>query len=56
MIITAKFASCCPLCNGDLRVGDQVEWTKGEKAKHPSCAKVGRDSSKTARGKHKIGR
>lgn len=42
MIITAKFESTCPHCGEKLSVGQEVSWVKGE------------NSSKTARGKHKI--
>ena len=38
MTITAKFASTCPCCNQPIRVGSPVEWTKGSKARHVSCA------------------
>lgn len=40
MIIKAKFASKCPVCSKPLAVGDDVEWQKGEKAKHPTCWNV----------------
>ncbi len=38
-LITAKFNSRCPVCNEFINAGDQVEWTKGSKAKHPACVK-----------------
>ena len=41
MIITAKFASTCPCCSRPIAVGEKVEWSKGAKAAHPSCAARG---------------
>lgn len=38
MTITAKFSGICPCCNTAIRAGEQVEWTKGSKARHPRCA------------------
>lgn len=38
MTITAKFASICPGCSKPIRPGDKVEWERGAKAKHSSCA------------------
>lgn len=38
MIITAKFASVCPCCSSRISVGEKVEWSKGEKARHAACA------------------
>lgn len=38
MIITAKFASVCPCCSLRINVGSKVEWSKGEKARHVTCA------------------
>ncbi len=32
--IKAKFASRCPLCKGELVVGETVLWKKGNKARH----------------------
>lgn len=40
MIITARFASICPCCSVRIEAGSSVEWTRGEKAKHPACAGV----------------
>jgi|GEM_PF-3630324 len=37
MVITAKFASVCPVCSRGIEVGSSVEWTKGQKAKHSKC-------------------
>jgi hypothetical protein len=38
MIITAKFASTCPVCRRAISVGSKVEWSKGAKACCPACA------------------
>lgn len=38
MTITAKFSTICPCCNGRIEVGSKVEWSKGSKARHVSCA------------------
>jgi len=38
MIITARFASCCPTCSRAVSVGDKVEWSKGTKARHVACS------------------
>lgn len=38
MTISAKFATVCPCCNNRINVGDKVEWAKGSKARHVSCA------------------
>lgn len=38
MTITAKYASTCPHCNGAIQPGQPVEWSKGTKARHVSCA------------------
>lgn len=38
MIITAKFASVCPVCSQRIAVGGRVEWSKGDKARHAACA------------------
>jgi hypothetical protein len=38
MIITAKFASTCPCCDGAIQVGSKIEWTKGSKACHVACS------------------
>lgn len=37
MVITAKFASVCPVCGGRIAVGTSVEWSKGERAAHVAC-------------------
>lgn len=38
MIIRAKFPSTCPGCGERIRVGEQVEWARGTKARHVACA------------------
>lgn len=37
MIITAKFASTCPVCRRAISVGAKVEWSKGAKAICVEC-------------------
>ena len=39
MTITAKYASICP-CGRPITIGSQVEWTRGSKARHVSCAEA----------------
>lgn len=41
MIITARYASVCPVCRHAIAEGAQVEWSKGAKAMHPGCAADG---------------
>lgn len=38
MTITAKYAATCPVCNSAIRPGDQIDWSKGAKARHATCA------------------
>lgn len=38
MTITAKFESTCPSCSKPIRPGTQVEWQRGQKARHVDCA------------------
>jgi hypothetical protein len=38
MTITAKYAATCPACNRPIRAGDKIEWQRGTKARHTSCA------------------
>lgn len=40
MIITAKFASTCPVCQGAIAPDEQIEWRKGTRSRHPRCATV----------------
>lgn len=36
-MITAKFPGKCSVCGGAIRKGEQVEWAKGEGARHTGC-------------------
>jgi hypothetical protein len=38
MVITAKFDSKCPCCGLAIQVGSKVNWSRGVKASHASCA------------------
>lgn len=42
MKITAKYSSVCPVCCGYIDVGEDIEWTRGQKARHILCAQGGR--------------
>lgn len=35
--ITAKFSSTCPACGGAIAAGSEVEWTRGQPARHAVC-------------------
>lgn len=48
-IITAKFASVCPNCANRIAPGSQVEWSKGEKARHIDCASAAAPAAKPRR-------
>lgn len=37
MIISAKFASKCPVCSGSIHKGDRVQWSRGQDARHEVC-------------------
>lgn len=37
MIILARYESWCGRCRRRIRVGDEIEWTKGEPATHTTC-------------------
>lgn len=37
MTITAKYPGTCPACNGSIRRGDRIEWTRGQKPTHSTC-------------------
>jgi len=39
MTITAKYQSRCPCCGELILPGTHVEWVRGQKAKHPGCAR-----------------
>jgi len=41
MIIRAKFASTCPVCNMIIKEGEEIEWEPGKTAVHAECAKGG---------------
>jgi hypothetical protein len=41
MTITAKFQSTCPVCQEAIRKGEQVSWSKGQKAQHLGCTPLG---------------
>lgn len=45
MIITAKFASTCPVCGARISTGEKVEWAKGSPARHVRCATTTTTSS-----------
>jgi hypothetical protein len=49
MIIIAKFAGTCPCCSVRIDVGNKVEWSKGEKAKHVACGGSSTVSKSVAR-------
>lgn len=38
MTITAKYPSTCPDCDQAITPGQKVEWERGSKARHASCA------------------
>ena len=38
MTITARFDSVCPTCGAGIEAGTRVEWTRGVKATHETCA------------------
>ena len=38
MTITAKFPGKCSECGGRISAGAQIEWSKGEGARHTKCA------------------
>ena len=38
MTITAKYPGTCPTCQKAIQPGQQVEWSKGSKARHTDCA------------------
>jgi SWI/SNF-related matrix-associated actin-dependent regulator 1 of chromatin subfamily A len=42
MIITAKFASVCSVCQRGILSGDRVAWTRGTPAVHATCSEEGR--------------
>jgi hypothetical protein len=40
MTITAKFSSSCPTCHAPITVGERVEWSRGNPARHLVCPAV----------------
>lgn len=38
MSITARYAATCTACQAPIRPGQQIEWSKGQPARHTSCA------------------
>ncbi len=38
MMINAKYASECPVCNNAIRIGERVEWVRRSAARHAACA------------------
>lgn len=37
MTITARFASRCAACDGQIHEGDLIEWERGQPARHAEC-------------------
>lgn len=38
MTITARYPGTCTVCGRPIGVGDQIEWTRGEKPRHTKCS------------------
>jgi hypothetical protein len=38
MLIVARYDSTCPACRRAVAAGSLVEWVKGSRARHPTCA------------------
>ena len=36
-IIRARFPSVCSACDGEVRAGDRVYWTRGQRPQHTDC-------------------
>lgn len=49
MVITAKFAGTCNVCDCSINVGSKVEWASGSKARHVACAANAAPSSAAPR-------
>ncbi len=49
MTIKARYPSQCAVCGGAIAPGDAIEWTRGSRARHTTCA------GQTA-GEHRIKR
>lgn len=43
MTITSKFASTCKSCGTRIAVGEQINWERGQGAKHVKCPQVSRE-------------
>lgn len=39
MAMKAKYAGKCNICGGQINVGEEIEWTRGEGASHIECPK-----------------
>lgn len=37
MVITARYAGLCSRCGGEIRPGDEIEWTRGGPSRHVAC-------------------
>ena len=37
MTMTARWTGRCGMCGEQISVGDQIEWAKGQGAKHANC-------------------
>jgi hypothetical protein len=52
MTITAKYAGRCSVCGGTIGVGEQIEWSKGEAARHEACDRAAAKAARKAARKH----
>lgn len=37
MIITAKFQGVCCVCGNAIKIGEKMEWAKGQPSRHATC-------------------
>lgn len=37
-MLKSKFEGYCGICGGKINIGDEIEWSKGERSKHVVCA------------------
>ena len=44
----AKYDGLCGGCGGAIRAGQQVEWSRGQRARHTSCAGQGQRTAARA--------
>jgi hypothetical protein len=51
MLITAKYSSRCPSCQGQIAVGSRVEWERGAPARHAVCPTAGAQATPEPRRK-----